>query len=122
MGKEGEADEKEVPDVQDTGKETSDQKIDSETTVEQDSGKHEKVVEKADQECMEKPANFETAEKEKTSKESLPPGFINSFKPVEDTSDSKVDVKADDKPSTPAHDDIAPITSAPTVITLDNDQ
>merc|ERR1712181_61010 len=97
------------------------------------SGKNEKVVEKADQECMEKPANVpgETAEKasekqpakqtetEKTSSESLPPGFVSSFKPVEDTtSDSKADVKPVVKSKTP-DDDITPITSAPTVISLD---
>merc|ERR1719154_714623 len=110
------------------------EKVEAVNETEQDTVKQEKVVEKAEQESMEKPANIsvETAETgdskqhakqtgavKKESEASEPSGFVNSFKPVEVTSDTKVDTKLADNPST-THDNIAPITSAPTVITLDN--
>merc|ERR1739838_751308 len=110
--------------------ESADLRVETDTSMDQDtSGKNEKVVEKADQECMEKPAhvNAEMAEKvlekqpakqtetEQSGSDSLPPGFVHSFKPVEETSEPKMDVKPV-KANTPLDDDITPITSAPTVI------
>ena len=76
---------------------------------------------------MEKPANNnqETAEKASVNQHAKQTDGENScsspVKPVE-IDDSKADVKSVARQSMPADDDITPITSVPTVITLDNDQ
>merc|ERR1712098_56061 len=120
--KEGDADEK------DAAKDSTDSRFETDTSIDQDcGGKNEKVIEKADQECMEKPANNnqETAEKASVNQHAKPTEGENScsslVKPVE-IDDSKADVKSVARQSMPADDDITPITSVPTVITLDNDQ
>merc|ERR1711936_195534 len=79
-------------------RDSADLKVEIETIVEEIS-KQEKVVEKADQECMEKSNKTaaQTVEKvnaeqhakqidtEKDCTNATPPGFINSFKPCEDS-------------------------------------
>merc|ERR1712106_631589 len=92
--------------------ESADLRVETDASMDQDtSGKNEKVVEK-------QPAK--QTETEQSGSDSLPPGFVHSFKPVEETSEPKMDVKPV-KANTPLDDDITHITSAPTVITLDND-
>jgi len=113
----------------DAAKDSTDSRIETDTSMDQDcSGKNEKVIEKADQECMEKPANaqmVETAEKaveKQPAKQTEDENLCSSeMKPV-DSDNSKLDVKSVAKQSMPADDDITPITSVPSVITLDNDQ
>merc|ERR1719308_449921 len=112
----GEAEEKEA------AKDSTDSRIETDTSMDQNyGGKNEKVIEKADQECMEKPANtqmVETAEKAVEKQPAKQTGTENlcssEIKPV-DSDNSKVDVQAVAKQSMPADDDITPITSVPSV-------
>merc|ERR1712115_12079 len=92
--KEGDVDEK------DAAKDSTDSRFETDTSIDQDcGGKNEKVIEKADQECMEKPANNnqETAEKASVNQHAKQTEGENScsdpVKPVE-IDDSKADVKS----------------------------
>merc|ERR1719312_2106415 len=102
----GEAEDKEA------AKDSTDSRIETDTSIDQDcGGKNEKVIEKADQECMEKPANNnqETAEKASVNQHAKQTEGENScsspVKPVE-IDDSKADVKSVARQSMPADDDI----------------
>merc|ERR1711976_524933 len=94
--------------------------------------KNEKVVEKAEQECMEKPVTVRSELEEKAKciepakhfesdcKEHSASGIKNDLKPSEGIGGTENDAR--DCKTKSDEIEIPPLTSAPTVITIDNDQ
>jgi len=111
----------------------SDSKTEIDTSIDSDHLKrNEKVVEKAEQECMEKPVSVRSESEEKAKckepskqfesdcKEHLASSIKKDFNLSEGIGGNENDAR--DCKTKPDEIEIPPLTSAPTVITIDNDQ